>query len=287
MDEELRFGFGENWTRFLQGAGEEQADRATADMRAVLGGELAGRTVLDVGCGSGLHTLAALRLGAERVVAIDVDPLSAAACRGLLERAGADRSRWEVVEGSVLDEAFLCTLGVFDLVYAWGVLHHTGAMWDAISAASRRVAPGGLYWLALYNDQGWRSDLWRAVKVRYNRASPPTRSAMVGAAVAAFESRFILRSVLTGGRPWERYRGPDTRGMDIVTDWRDWIGGYPFEVVKPEDVHAWGRSNGFELVHLRTVGGAHGCNEYVLHRSGAARSDPDRLVELMARTDHE
>lgn len=69
-----------------------------------------GRSVLDVGCGSGVLSLAAKRLGAGGVIAIDIDPDAVAATRSNATRNGID------VEVSSTDIAELA--GPFDVVVA-------------------------------------------------------------------------------------------------------------------------------------------------------------------------
>ena len=99
---------------------------------AFLGKEdLDNKTFLDIGCGSGIHSLAAFLSGAKLIVSFDYDPQSVAATRILHRKAGEPKN-WKIMQGSVLDEEFLRTLGHFDFVYSWGVLHHTGQMWQAI-----------------------------------------------------------------------------------------------------------------------------------------------------------
>lgn len=53
------------------------------------------------------------------------------------------------------------------------------------------------------------------------------------------------------------------RGMSVWHDLVDWVGGYPFEVAKPEEIFDFYRTKGFTLVRLKTCGGGLGCNEYV------------------------
>jgi len=163
-------------------------------------------------------------------------------------------------------------LGAFDVVYAWGVLHHTGAMWVAMDNALTAVAPGGTLWISLYNDQGRRSDLWRAVKRAYNQAPEPLRPLMVWTLMALFEGRDALRHVVTGRSPFHRDRDEAVRqrGMSRTRDWVDWVGGYPFEVATPEEVIDWAVGRGLAVQKVRTVGGSWGCNEFVLVRSTSA-----------------
>src|SRR5262245_47233957 len=74
-----RFEFGKNWTRFLAVLDDERIDEACKSLRRMLGVDtLARRSFLDIGCGSGLFSLAAMRLGAARVVSFDFDPHSVA-----------------------------------------------------------------------------------------------------------------------------------------------------------------------------------------------------------------
>ena len=167
-DTEPRFAFGRNWARFLRTVTEERIAAATNSLIRVFGHEgLAGKRFLDIGCGSGLVSLAAYRLGAT-VHSFDYDADSVACAEELRRRQGAMAAdRWRIERGSVLDAAYLESLGLFDIVYSWGVLHHTGAMWLAIDLAAGCVAPGGMLWIAIYNDQGVWSRVWRVIKRGY------------------------------------------------------------------------------------------------------------------------
>lgn len=127
---------------------------------------LSGWRALDIGSGSGLSSLAMPRLGA-RVGSFDNDRDSVACTEELRRRFDSDTRDWQVLEGSALDANFMNGLGTFDLVYAWSVLHYTGAMWEGADVARQRVAPGGVLLIALYNDQGWRSRVWNAIKRLY------------------------------------------------------------------------------------------------------------------------
>ena len=55
--------------------------------------------------------------------------------------------------------------------------------------------------------------------------------------------------------------------MSVWHDWIDWIGGYPFEAAKPEEIFALLRTQGFRLDHLITCGGGLGCNQFVFTRT--------------------
>ncbi|MCO5998398.1 class I SAM-dependent methyltransferase [Actinoallomurus rhizosphaericola] len=266
-----RFAFGRNWRSFATLVDDGRIEAAGASLAGALGrADLTGCAFLDVGCGSGLFSLAAHRLGA-RVRSFDVDPDSVVAAAALRDRF-APGSDWPIEEGSILDERFTGRLGTYDVVYAWGVLHHTGDLWGAIDAASRLVASGGLLYLSVYNDQGRQSRVWWRVKRRYTRSGPLMRGVLLAAGAAYLARRLPLRMLGRAVRLDAPSRAVRTRarGMSARHDLVDWIGGFPFEVARPEEVFDFLRSRGFALRHLRTCGGGLGCNEFVFerHRGG-------------------
>src|SRR5258707_12641383 len=126
----IRFDFGANWTRFLAVVSEKHIEAAAEKLSSWLG-DLRGRTFIDVGCGSGIHSLAALRLDASRIVSFDYDPRSVGYFHEMKRRFAPD-ANWTIERVSALDESYLRSLGAFNVVYSWGVLHHTGHMWAAL-----------------------------------------------------------------------------------------------------------------------------------------------------------
>lgn len=256
-----RFTFGENWTRFLRTLDDRRIAAARASLQAMLGVEsLAGLRFLDIGSGSGLFSLVARQLGAT-VSSFDFDPASVACTRELKRRYFESDSQWRVDEGSVLDPAYIASLGEHDVVYSWGVLHHTGSMYQALTNAASRVAPGGKLFIAIYNDQGFISRYWTFVKRKYNQNLLYRWLMILIHAPYLTGLRFVVRA-LTGRRPLER-------GMSLWTDTIDWLGGYPFEVASPEQIFRFFRDRGFSLRELRTCRGRMGCNEFVFVRSGS------------------
>lgn len=258
-----RFDFGANWWRFLEVLDEDRIRLAEASLARMLGTrDLGGRDFLDIGSGSGLSSLAARRLGA-RVHSFDYDPQSVACTGELKRRYFPDDSGWIAERGSALDEAYLTRLGKFDVVYSWGVLHHTGDMWRALGLVAKLVKPGGILFISIYNDQGARSPVWRKLKRLY--CSGASGRVLVSGIVLPW---WILRGLAVDAvqlrNPLARYRGYGrNRGMSVLHDWRDWLGGYPFEYAKPEAIFAFYRDRGFRLMDLTTVGGSLGCNEFV------------------------
>ena len=259
-----RFGFGANWARFLRQLDEPRIQAAERSLLPMLQlPTLQGLRFLDAGSGSGLFSLAARRLGAQ-VHSFDFDPQSVACTRELRRRHCAERGEgendalWRVEEGSVLDPTYLAGLGQFDIVYSWGVLHHTGDQWAAMDNIGRLVQPGGRLFIAIYNDQGAISRWWTGIKRQYNR-SAVARVAIVLAYIPYFMVLRWLYRQLTG-------RGKLERGMSLWHDMIDWLGGYPFEVAKPEAVFRYFAARGFELRELTTAGSTGACNEFVFQR---------------------
>ena len=263
-----RFAFGLNWQRFGQLIDEERIRGAQTSLEKALGTtDLTGRTFLDIGCGSGLFSLAAVRLGA-RVRSFDYDPDSVTTARKVREEF-APGSDWDIECGSILDTGFVAGLGQFDIVYSWGVLHHTGALWQAMEAASGLVARNGILYVSIYNDQGGESRMWTSVKRRYNESGPAMRRLLLAGSVLYLSRKYPLRVVADlrrGGAGSTVRSAPRPRGMSRKHDLVDWVGGYPFEVASPEQVFDFCRDRGFQLCHLKTCKGGIGCNEFVFDR---------------------
>lgn len=260
QNKERRFAFGANWQHFLETLNEARIGEAERSLREMLGVEsLAGKSFLDIGSGSGLFSLAARRLGA-RVCSFDYDPQSVACTEELKRRYYAGNSDWSVERGSVLDERYMSGLGRFEVVYCWGVLHHTGDMMRALANAALPVASGGQLFIAIYNDQGWISRYWTWVKRIYNRSGLMRPLMILLHAPYLLGGRFFVR-MLKGKVRLER-------GMSLVHDMCDWIGGYPFEVARPEEVIGFYTRRGFTLVTAETCGRRSGCNEFVFAKAG-------------------
>ena len=281
---EDRFAFGRNWQAFSADLDAERIEHATQSLRSNLGiDSLKGKRFLDLGCGSGLFSLAANRLGAE-VTSVDFDPDSVACTERLRQAEDDADSSWQVLQGSVLDDDFVESLGRADVVYCWGVVHHTGDMKRALELVASAVRPQGWLFLAVYNDQGGASRRWLAIKRIYHRCPSWLRPVWVTLIAGYYELKFAMSRLLRLQNPlpfadWREKK--KDRGMSVWHDWVDWIGGLPFEVATPEAIILPLRARGFVLENLKTVLGGWGCNEYVLSRhdsADSARLDADAAV---------
>jgi 2-polyprenyl-3-methyl-5-hydroxy-6-metoxy-1,4-benzoquinol methylase len=253
-----RFAFGDNWAQFLKVLDEKRIRDAVDSLKEMLEvEELTGKTFLDIGSGSGLFSLAAKRLGA-KVYSFDYDPQSVSCTKELKRRYFKTDDDWTIESGSVLDVEYLKRLGQFDIVYSWGVLHHTGNMWAALNNVNANVAVPGKLFIALYNYQPFASKYWTFVKKTYNKwfISRPLFVLIHG--IYPILPGLLLKFIRNREYP---------RGMSVWYDLLDWLGGYPFEVSTPEQIFEFYKARGYQLRKLKTVGGKLGCNEFVFERN--------------------
>jgi len=254
-----RFAFGQNWKDFVATALNEERQRiAKAHLLEFLRlPDLSGKTFLDIGCGSGIHSLAALQAGA-KVFSFDYDQDSVDAARMVWESAGKPAG-WHIERGDVLNEPYVRSLGSFDVVYAWGVLHHTGEMWRAVQTAAIPLKPDGLYYLALYSKEAYPDwQRWLVVKQTYNRSGPAGKVLM--------ECRYALNATIREafGNPLRSIRDYKRfRGMAYWTNIRDWLGGWPMEFAGIQETVLFCNGIGLRLVNIKT---GEGNAEYLLAR---------------------
>lgn len=269
MNDKISFSFGRNWQEFLKHLNDEKIVKAEVSIREFTGLEsLRDLTFVDIGCGSGLFSYAAYRLGAKKIVSFDVDPFSVECCKYMHQKAGAP-DNWTVLHGSILDEQFISPLRKeqFDFVYSWGVLHHTGNMWQAIGNAASLVKPGGWFYIAIYNNvDGLNgSKNWLRVKKLYNASPGPGKFILE----VSYMVPHLAADVARLRNPMDRFRDKGSqrdRGMNWAVDVKDWLGGYPYEYANIEEIFTF-MKRGFPDFYLKNIKSTNGLgNNYFLYK---------------------
>ena len=204
-----------------------------------------------------------------KVYSFDYDTDSVNCAHYLREKYADNTTSWSIQQGSVLDLEFLETFGKVDILYSWGVLHHTGHMYQAFENVSYLVKPDGYLFISIYNDQGSASRRWKWIKKTYvhSNSSLIRFSLSLFTLIRHWHITFIKDAInhINPLKTWLSY-GKNNRGMSPWHDIIDWTGGYPFEVAKPEAVFEFFQKKGFQLKKLTTCAGGLGCNEFVFQK---------------------
>ena len=211
--------------------------------------------------------MAARDLGA-KVVSVDIDDSSLECAKYLKSKFYPNDKNWIILKGSALDKKFLDSLGKFDIVYSWGVLHHTGDMWEALEYVGSLIKDNGLLYIALYNKHKgfpFSSEDWLKIKKLYNK-SPKIGKKLLEILFAFYNIMAIVlirkSNPITYIKNYDKISG---RGMDFWTDLVDWLGGYPYEFASIDEICKFFERKGFKLIKLNKSDG-YGCNEFLFKK---------------------
>jgi 2-polyprenyl-6-hydroxyphenyl methylase/3-demethylubiquinone-9 3-methyltransferase len=270
FDVETHFDFGQNWADFAEHINDRKVALADEGFYKLIPQDyLKGKTILDIGCGSGLHALSALRGGAAYVTGIDIDPVAVKTAKKVIEKIWSGKNYSYVAHNILSPKAHPDLQDSYDIVYSWGVLHHTGDLWAAVEKAASMVKPGGVFVLALYKKSPM-CNAWKVEKKFYTGLPSWARTVFD----YFYAGAYLLGKLAQGENPLEYIKGYEQeRGMRFMNDVRDWLGGYPYESASPADVREKVEAFGFqtEVVYnaapprLRGLFGC-GCAEYVFTR---------------------
>ena len=251
-----KFKFGKNWKLFLKNITKNQfklSKKSLLDFNKIK--NFKNKSFIDIGCGSGLSSLSAKQLGA-KVTSIDVDIESIECTKFLKKKFYKNDNDWKIEKLSILNTNKIKKMKKFDYVYSWGVLHHTGNLKKSLINTELLCKKKGFIHIALYNDQGKKSKNWKIIKKKYVTGNIITKKLLE----LFFFPFFIIKPLL-------KKRSIRSRGMNIYTDMIDWIGGYPFEVSKPEQIFNFFKRRNYKLINLYTCGPGHGNNEYLFEKN--------------------
>jgi 2-polyprenyl-3-methyl-5-hydroxy-6-metoxy-1,4-benzoquinol methylase len=265
-----RFAFGSNWANFSRQINESNIEIARKSIQTTLGNSsLEGKSFLDIGCGSGIFTVAALQMGANNVYSFDFDNESVDTTLRNLNRFNSklELNRVHVSQGDILNIKFVEALPQFDIVYSWGVLHHTGNLWKALENTISKISVDGLGIISLYNDQGISSKVWRIIKKLYVNSPVLIQKILISVSILRLWGPTFIKSKIQPSQnsKWQNYKL--NRGMNPYVDIIDWVGGYPFEFAKREAVISFLREKGFEARVTKSAKNGIGCNEFLITRS--------------------
>lgn len=266
--EKNHFSFGKNWKDFLKNLNRNRIEEAKRSLVNFLGGKdkIKEKSFVDIGCGSGLFSLAAYLIGAKQVTSIDIDNYSLT-CAKHLKKIKGNPKTWKIIKGSVLDQKFTQQLGRFDIVYSWGVLHHSGNMYKAFDNIVGLVKPKGRLYIAIYNENTkivyeGTSKFWLKIKRIYNNSEALTKLVIL----YSYVIYFVLGLILSGKNPYQYIKNyQSARGMNWLNDIKDWIGGYPYEYASIQTITNYFNKLGFKCIKT-TPARSIGCNEYLFIR---------------------
>ncbi len=266
-ERETHFEFGENWKNYSKTIDQKRINSAIEGVKKLFPDGLAGKTFLDIGCGSGLHSLAALSLGAASVTAVDIDENSVSTTQELLTK---------YAPGSEMEPRRLrlfSTRRQMRLARSTSSIPGVCCITPATCGEQSNVQlnfvnSGGQFAIAIYSATSCDS-MWKAEKKFYSRAPRPIQWTIWQIYMAAF----LTAKTLLGRNPISYVRNySEMRGMNFSHDAHDWLGGYPYETATATEIHdrickmGFTEKRSFPLPVSRGLFGS-GCHEFVFQKA--------------------
>lgn len=258
----ITFSFGKNWKKYLKKISKDSINNAILSLKQFLG-DLKYNNVLDVGCGSGIFSYGMYILGAKKITSFDIDPHSIQCAKFFREKV-RNPEKWHIYQGSILDKNFISKLEKSDIVYSWGVLHHTGKMWEAIKNATSLLKDEGLLYISIYNKVKL-SYIWLRVKEFYN-INPILGKILMN--IIFFLLLYIISPIMRFKNPFKLLKNYiKLRGMNPYIDIKDWLGGYPYDFATFEEILNFFDKNypNLKLIkYIKTTG--NGINQFLFKK---------------------
>lgn len=265
----LKFKFGENWLRFNKLINRKKILQARNSLKKYKISYM-NKSFLDVGCGSGLFSLAASTLGCKKIYSVDVDDSSIKSTKILRENFNRKNLNWNIEKVSLIRDSFTKKCKNYDIIYCWGVAHHTGNMFKAFENLVNVCKINSHLVIAIYNDEGLKSKIWWIIKYLYNFVPSSLRKIyayfimnVVRNGYVIFRLFFTLQFSELSKYLDKKTKRP--RGMNADVDIMDWVGGYPFEYIKFNLLKKYFISKGFKVIKSRECKGS-GNHEIVFKR---------------------
>ena len=256
----MRYEFGKNWKNFLKNSDVNNLLKARNSLKPIINKKKTSNFI-DLGCGSGVFSLGAL-IFYKKVVSIDIDEYSIKATQTLKQKSNLNSKNWQIKKGSILDKKFLKSFGKFDMVYCWGVAHHTGDMWKALDNIVILTKVKSRLFIAIYNDQGLKSKFWWLVKFIYNILPKFMHKFYLRIFEFLYYLNYTLKNI--NNLDYKKFR-ERRRGMNFYENLSDWIGGYPFEYASIDELKKFFLKRNFKVLKLKKSHGS-GCHEILFEK---------------------
>lgn len=224
------FKFGKNWKNYSNKITKVNIEDSLRDLKYLLKSlKLKNNlTFIDVGCGSGVHSIAAKKLGF-KVTSVDRDKTCIITTKKNFNKF-YNSNKTTIFQDDILNTK---VFKKYDIVYSWGVLHHTGNLWKALNNVKKLVKKNGYLIISLYKKTAF-DRMWVFIKRYYNKFR----------VFRYFINILFMPFFFYISKKSRSYR----RGQNWYFDAIDWLGGYPYETMSPEKMKF--HFSGFQMIYI-------------------------------------